>query len=140
LSAVRRASMCAPDAALDYPDTRGAPPARAALAVYLNRSRATAASADRILLCTGFAQGMRLVCETLRARGVRRIAVEDPGHAYESADVRASGLELVRVPVDDRGLCVNNLASMKVGAVYVTPAHQYPTGSVLSLPNDEQHC
>jgi GntR family transcriptional regulator/MocR family aminotransferase len=75
---------------------------------------------------------MRLVCEILKARGVRRIAVEDPGHAYESADVRASGLEMVSVPVDDNGVCLENLVRLKVGAVYVTPAHQYPNGSVLS--------
>lgn len=132
LSALRHTLATAPSAALDYSDARGAVPARAALSAYLNRSRATAARTDRILLCTGFAQGMRLVCETLRARGVRRIAVEDPGHAFESADVRASGLELVPIPVDGYGLCVEHLTNLKVGAVYVTPAHQYPTGAVLS--------
>jgi GntR family transcriptional regulator / MocR family aminotransferase len=75
---------------------------------------------------------MRLACEVLRAHGVRRIAVEEPGHAYESADVRGSGLELVPVPVDEDGICVDRLAKLKVEAVYVTPAHQYPTGAVLS--------
>jgi GntR family transcriptional regulator/MocR family aminotransferase len=132
LAAVRRALNAVPDVELDYPDPRGAVSARLALAAYLNRSRATAATAGRIVLCTGFAQGMRLVCETLKARGVRRIAVEDPGHAYESADVHASGLELVPVQVDDGGFCVERLARLRVGAVYITPAHQYPTGAVLS--------
>lgn len=135
LSAMRRAMHAAPETAFDYPDARGALPARLALAAYLNRSRATVTTMERILLCTGFAQGMRLVCQILKARGVRRIAVEDPGHAYESADVRASGLELVPVSVDDSGLCVERitrLKRLKVGAVCVTPAHQYPTGAVLS--------
>jgi GntR family transcriptional regulator / MocR family aminotransferase len=132
LSAMRRVMQAGLETALDYPDPRGALPARLALAAYLNRSRATAATAERMILCTGFAQGMRLVCEILKARGVRRIAVEDPGHAYESADVRASGLEMVSVPVDDNGVCLENLVRLKVGAVYVTPAHQYPAGSVLS--------
>ncbi|MGH7155464.1 MAG: PLP-dependent aminotransferase family protein [Acetobacteraceae bacterium] len=132
LSALRRALAAAPLTALDYPEARGAPSARVALAAYLNRSRATVATADRMLLCTGFAQGMRLACEALKARGVRRMAVEDPGHAYESADVRASGLEMVPVPVDDHGFRVERLASLDVGAAYVTPAHQYPTGAVLS--------
>lgn len=132
LSALRRALASAPSEALDYPDPRGAASARTALASYLNRSRATIARADRMLLCTGFAQAMRLVCDALRARGVRRIAVEDPGHAFESADVRASGLELVPVPVDEGGLRVDRLAKLKVGAVLVSPAHQYPTGAVLS--------
>jgi GntR family transcriptional regulator / MocR family aminotransferase len=132
MSAIRRVLATSADAALDYPEARGALPARVALASYLNRSRATSATADRILLCTGFAQGMRLVCETLRARGVRKIAVEDPGHAYESAEVQAAGLELVPIPVDASGLCIEGLIRLKVGAVYVTPAHQYPTGVVLS--------
>jgi GntR family transcriptional regulator / MocR family aminotransferase len=132
LSAIRRVMQAGFETALDYPDPHGALPARLALAAYLNRSRATAATAERMILSTGFAQGMRLVCEILKSRGVRRIAVEDPGHAYESADVRASGLEMVSVPVDDNGVCLENLVRLKVGAVYVTPAHQYPTGSVLS--------
>jgi GntR family transcriptional regulator/MocR family aminotransferase len=29
-------------------------------------------------------------------------------------------------------VCLENLVRLKVGAVYVTPAHQYPNGSVLS--------
>jgi GntR family transcriptional regulator/MocR family aminotransferase len=132
LSALRRVLATAPAADLDYPDPRGGASARIALASYLNRSRATAAHPDRILLCTGFAQGMRLLCETLRAGGVRRIAVEDPGHAFESADVRASGVEITGVPVDDRGICVERLTKFEAGAVLVTPAHQYPTGVVLA--------
>jgi hypothetical protein len=46
--------------------------------------------------------------------------------------VRASGLELVPVPVDDSGLSIEHLLRLKVGAVYVTPAHQFPTGTVLA--------
>ena len=34
--------------------------------------------------------------------------------------------------MDDDGLCVERLANLNLGAVYVTPAHQYPTGAVLS--------
>ncbi len=131
LHALRRA-LEADASALDYPDPRGAEQTRAALAAYLNRSRATVAAADRIVLCTGFAQAARLVGEVLRARGVRRIAVENPGHAEQCSDLRATGLELVPVPIDDRGLRTERLLDVDVGAVLVTPAHQYPNGVVLS--------
>lgn len=114
-----------------YPHPRGHAAARIALAAYLNRSRATAAHPDSVLLCAGFAQGARLVAEALVARGVRRIAVEDPGHAEQFADMRAAGLELVPVPVDHGGMCVSELDAFGVGAVLVTPAHQFPTGAVL---------
>jgi GntR family transcriptional regulator/MocR family aminotransferase len=131
MRAVRRAWAGGSAAALDYPDPQGVEPARAALTSYLNRSRATVADPGRVVLCTGFAQAARLVCEVLRARGVRRVAVEDPGHAEQCADLRAAGVELVPLPVDDGGLRVDRLHALDVGAVLVTPAHQYPTGAVL---------
>jgi GntR family transcriptional regulator/MocR family aminotransferase len=43
--------------------------------------------------------------------------------------IRTLGFELVPQPVDGRGLVVAGLAA---DAVLVTPAHQFPTGSVLS--------
>jgi GntR family transcriptional regulator/MocR family aminotransferase len=132
LSAMRRVLRSAPPSLLGYPNPAGAPDVRAAIAEFLNRSRGTQGSATDIILCTGFAQGMRLAGEILRARGVRRIAVENPGQAFESTEVRATGLELVPVPVDEYGMCVERLKRLRVSAVYVTPTHQYPTGAVLS--------
>jgi GntR family transcriptional regulator / MocR family aminotransferase len=68
----------------------------------------------------------------LRARGARRIAVEDPGHATVRRIVAASGLEVVPVDVDEGGLVVEQLAAADPGAVLVTPAHQFPTTAVLA--------
>jgi GntR family transcriptional regulator/MocR family aminotransferase len=34
---------------------------------------------DRIVVCSGFAQGLALLCEVLTARGARTIAVEAYG-------------------------------------------------------------
>ena len=132
LSSLRRVLGTATDDALGYPDPLGAVRARAALATYLNRTRGTVAHQDRIVLCTGYAQGLRLVCDALRGRGVRRVAVEDPGHGGQRADVQAMGLRVEPVPVDGGGLCVERLHGLDVGAVLVTPAHQFPTGVVLA--------
>ena len=117
---------------LGYPDPHGALRARTALAAYVNRTRGTVAHADRMVLCSGYAQGLRLVCEVLRSRGVRRVAVEDPGHGGQRADIQAMGLGIRPVPVDSGGLCVDRLRGLDVGAVLVTPAHQFPTGVVLA--------
>src|SRR4030095_15558171 len=106
-----------PAAALAYPDPRGTAAARGALATYLNRARATVAREDRVVFCNGSAQGIGLLCRVLRERGVRRIAVEDPGYADQCTNIRACGLETPRVPVDDRGLCVDRLERFDVGAV-----------------------
>jgi GntR family transcriptional regulator/MocR family aminotransferase len=127
------AEVCrsAANAAFDYGDPRGAEVLRTVLASYLGRVRGAAADADRIVVCTGFSQGLNLALATLAGRGVARVAFEDPGYD-ETGRIAAdlAGMSVARVPVDEQGLRVDELAG--AGAVVVTPAHQWPTGVVLS--------
>jgi GntR family transcriptional regulator/MocR family aminotransferase len=132
LSSLRRALAAAPHQALAYPDPAGAEAMRTSLSRYLNRTRGTLARTDRIVLCTGFAQGLRLVCQVLRDRGVTAVAVENPGHSGQRADIESMGLRARAVGVDDDGMRVDRLTRLNVGAVLLTPAHQFPTGVVLS--------
>ena len=132
LAALRRALAAAPSGALGYPDPSGPEPLRTALAAYLNRARGTLARPEHIVTCTGFTQGLRLVCQVLRERGAARIAVEDPSHAEQRAIIAAAGLRPVSIAVDEGGLRVDRLARISVAAVLVTPAHQFPTGAVLA--------
>jgi GntR family transcriptional regulator/MocR family aminotransferase len=132
LVSLRRALAAAPVGALGYADPRGAEPAREAVAAYLDRARGTVAAAEHLVLCTGFTQGLRLVCRVLRERGATRVAVEDPSHAEQRAIVTGAGLRALPVPVDVDGLRVDRLAALDADAVLVAPAHQFPTGAVLS--------
>ena len=117
---------------LDYGDARGHPDALDAVAAHLRRARAAAAHPDRLLLGTGFAQCVALAIDVLAARGVRTLAVEDPGDRSVDEVARRAGLDLLAIPVDVDGIDVERLAASGAGAVLVTPAHQSPTGSVLS--------
>ncbi len=58
-----------------------------------------------------------------------RVAVEDPSHTTQHERIHAFGFEVVAQPVDDHGMVV---AGLGADAVLVTPAHQFPLGSVLS--------
>ncbi len=117
---------------LDYPHPAGIPTAREAVAEYLDRSRATVTRGHDILLCSGFAQGIRIMTDVLRAKGITRLGVEDPGYLIRSGILTGSGTEIVPIPLDADGLRVDLLARANVDAVLVTPAHHYPTGVSLS--------
>ena len=132
LRAMETAMLELPDADLGYGDPRGHPRLRQALASYLGRTRAVAAPVDQIVVTSGYAQGIRLVAEALVGHGHRAIGVEDPGSAGVAASLRFGGLETVPVPVDGDGLQVDVLSATGLGAVAVTPAHQFPTGAVLA--------
>lgn len=132
LMSMRRVLTSTPSTAFGYPDPRGVTQLRQALSAYLNRVRGTVAHTGRVVLCTGFAQGLRLVSQALREREVTRVVIEDPSHALHRATMQALGLKLTPVPVDQGGLQVERLRTLDAGAVLVTPAHQYPTGAVLA--------
>jgi GntR family transcriptional regulator/MocR family aminotransferase len=133
LRSVRRVLTDAPNDRLVYLDSRGAPELREALADYLNRVRGTCADAERVVICNGFAQAFVLVAQALRARGRTRIAVEDPSQEDDFRRVAGMlGLTIIPVPVDEEGIRVEALERADADIVVVTPAHQFPTGAVLS--------
>ncbi len=132
LRSLRTAWRQAPLDAVDYPDPRGVPVLRETLAEYLGRVRGAAAEPEQLIVCTGFAQGLSLIARWLAGRGVVRVALEDPGWHTHRLIVEQAGLEVVPIPVDGEGLRVDLLARSDAAAVVVTPAHQFPTGGVLS--------
>jgi GntR family transcriptional regulator / MocR family aminotransferase len=136
--AVRQACTEIASADLGYGDPHGSAALREVLAAYLRRVRAAHAVPGQLTISTGFAQGINLVLRALsRVRGLSCVAFEDPGYGSAQADetVRAvltMGLRVAYVPVDTEGLVVDVLATSGAQAVVVTPAHQSPTGVVLS--------
>src|SRR5271155_1678753 len=107
LRSLRAALRRSPHAALGYGDPRGVPELREALCNYLGRVRGMDADPDHPLMVTGFMQAFTLVCRALRARGVERVALEDPGWHMHRLIVENAGLQVVPVPVDDHGLRVD---------------------------------
>ena len=136
LRALREALADAPNSVFGYLTGSGVPQLRAALADYLNRVRGTVTQPEHIVICTGYAQGMTLLISVLAAAGAKRIALEDPSSGDDALPAaRAAGLEVVGVPVDEYGIRIDKLRESNADAVILTPAHQWPTGSVLSAGN-----
>lgn len=143
LRALRETLREAPDRTFGYPDPRGAPELRRALADHLRRVRGAVADAEAIVVCAGAAQAFALLAGALAsARAPERvlIAVEDPGLPVHREVLSEHGAELVALPVDERGARIELLAELdrrhgeggRVRAALVTPAHQSPTGVALS--------
>jgi GntR family transcriptional regulator/MocR family aminotransferase len=119
---------------LGYGDPRGSEWLRAELAGWLARTRGLRAEPDDIIIVTGVAQALALLAQGLRRHGGANggIAVEDPGSRGSRDELAYWGLHPVPIPVDSRGLIVDQLAGTGVRAVLLTPAHQFPTGVVLA--------
>jgi GntR family transcriptional regulator/MocR family aminotransferase len=119
-----------PDPEFTYPNVLGAPDLRRALAAYLGRVRGVATDPTRMVICSGFTQGLVMVCRALRRSGAKRVAVEDPCFAHHRVAISMTGVEPVPISADPVGLDPTALPS-DVAAVLVAPAHSYPSGGTL---------
>jgi GntR family transcriptional regulator/MocR family aminotransferase len=131
-SALTRTLRELPDGRLTYTEPRGLRELRHAIAEYVRRARAVVADGDDVVVFCGLSHGLTALWHAVRENGARRVAVEDPGWRWQTRTVEHARLEAVPVRVDDEGLVVAELARARVDAVVLTPAHQYPTGVVLS--------
>jgi GntR family transcriptional regulator / MocR family aminotransferase len=132
IAALARVLRDTPDERLGLPDPAGTLELRAALSSYLGRVRGVQAAAEQLVITNGTRNSLGLVWRALAAEGLRRVAIEDPGWSGVAETALDAGLHPVPVPVDEAGLRIDELSTRAVEAVAVAPAHQYPTGAVLS--------
>ena len=130
--ATRVAMQTIPDADLGYIDPRGLAVVREALADYLGRVRGVCTDAEHVIICNGFAHGLTLVGQALHAAGHDHVAIEDPGHAGLRDALLTVGLRDRAIEVDGSGMVISALRRSRARIAVVTPAHQFPTGAVMS--------
>ncbi|WP_405145853.1 PLP-dependent aminotransferase family protein [Sphaerisporangium sp. NBC_01403] len=117
--------------AAGYDQPGGHPGLREAIARYVGVSRSVRAGPDDVLVTQGAQQALDLVGRVLIEPG-ECVAVEEPGYPPARLLFRSLGARVVPVPVDDEGLDVSALPAA-ARLVYVTPSHQFPLGTPMSL-------
>ena len=116
---------------LDYGDPSGDAGLREAIAGHVRRSRGVVCTASQVIVVNGSQQAIDLIGRVLVDPG-DAIALEDPHYQGMRAILLACGARLVPVPVDDQGLDPAKLPDA-ARALFLTPSHQFPTGSVLPI-------
>ncbi|SDM08932.1 GntR family transcriptional regulator / MocR family aminotransferase [Nonomuraea maritima] len=130
-ASTRRALAAAPNDAFGPGDPQGRIELRTALVDYLARVRGVRAVQERIVICAGFADALRLLFGGGVLRGTP--AVEAYGLAFHRALLAADGVRTVPLGLDDRGTRTEDLAGQRgVRSVLLTPAHQFPIGGPLT--------
>lgn len=119
---------------LTYGDACGYWPLRQAIAEYLGAARGVRCTADQVLITAGSQHALDLVAQVLLDPG-DPVWIEDPGYRGARAAFLGVGARLLPIPVDAEGLCVDIGAAQQPAArlIYVTPSHQYPTGTTMSI-------
>ncbi|MDO5141660.1 MAG: PLP-dependent aminotransferase family protein [Eubacteriales bacterium] len=107
----------------------GAAALRTQIAQYLRDFRGIHVTPDHILIGAGSEYLIHLVIQLL---GRDRVyALEDPGYRKLYQIFRANGAAVRPLPLDRQGLRADALAASEATAVYLTPSHHFPLGTVM---------
>lgn len=119
---------------LGFTDVCGYPPLRESIAQYAMTARGVRCTAAQVIVVNGAQHGVDLMARLLLDPG-DTAWVEEPGYRPVRAAFRAAGAELIRVPVDEQGLNVQEGERLAPHArmAFVTPSYQAPLGVTLSL-------
>jgi GntR family transcriptional regulator/MocR family aminotransferase len=115
-------------------DRAGYVPLRCAIANYLSTARGVQCSPQQVIVVTGTQQALDIATRLLLRKG-DAAWIEDPGYFGAVWALRRAGAKIVPVPVDEDGIDVQRgrQAAPRAKLAYVTPAHQFPLGSTMSL-------
>lgn len=118
-----------------YGDPQGEYALRSVLADYLRSSRGVVCSPEQIVIGSGISYSIGLLTKLLA--GVRHVGIEEPGFVTVRERFRLNGFRVIPIPVHDKGLSLEQLEAGAAEIVYVTPSHQFPTGSVMPYAERE---
>lgn len=132
--------------ALEYGGTFGPLPLRDALAERSTRIEGIPVTRDNIIIASGSAHAIGLVCETLLDPG-DIVMVESPNFPGSMRTIRSFGASQVAVPMDDQGMRVDLLSDelekleqqgKRAKFIYCIPTHQNPAGCTLQLERRQE--
>ena len=117
-----------------YDDAAGYRPLREAIAAYVATARGVRCTVDQVIVTSGSQQALDFCARILLDPG-DAAWIEDPGYLGARAALVSAGARLVPVAVDGQGLDVAAGVEREPDArlAIVTPSHQFPLGSTLSL-------
>lgn len=132
--------------ALEYGGTFGPGPLREAIAERSSRIEGIPLTPDNVIVASGSAHAIGMVCETLLDLG-DVVLVESPNFPGSMRTIRSFGAEQIAVPMDEQGMrCdvleveLQKLADQGKRAkfIYCIPTHQNPAGCTLQLDRREK--
>jgi GntR family transcriptional regulator/MocR family aminotransferase len=126
---------------LTYDNGGGYLPLREAIAEYLRVARSVNCSASQIIITTGIHQSIDLAAKLLGEHG-DQAWVEEPCYWGTRSICHSLGIEPVPIPVDAEGMQMQQTDLAPAAApprfIFVTPSHQYPLGTIMSLSRRRQ--
>lgn len=129
---LHKAALDIPTESYGYTSPQGIPELRFEIASWLYRSRGISVNINDIFITSGATHALHLIAELICPDN-KGIIMEDPCHTGMLRTFINKGCPIIPIPVDEFGMKTECLRSFdNIGALYVTPSHQFPLGGIMS--------
>lgn len=115
-----------------YGHPQGEKELREQIVHYLFQSRGVAADRSQVIIGPGVQSLLIILCSLLRDKH-DSIAFEDPGFKNGRRIFLDHGFQIVPVEMGKDGIEIDTLSERDTNLVYLSPSHQFPTGSIMSI-------
>lgn len=114
-------------------DVQGELELREEIAKYVYQSRGVYCKSDEIVIGAGTQQIIVLLCVLFKKLGKTRISFENPGFILSQNIFRDYAYKTYSIDIQDNGIDMDVLRRQHPDIVYISPSHQFPTGTVMPI-------
>ena len=104
---------------------------RHSIAQYLRQSRGVDCHAEDIILSAGTEYLFYILFQLFRGR--KLFGIENPGYEKLPLLFSRNNVNYVSIDVDENGMPLKGVRDSKADIICITPAHQFPTGSIMPI-------
>jgi len=115
-----------------YHDGAGEIELRQEIVKYLSNSRGVHCESRQIIICSGFSDSMTLLAKLVKSK-YDYFGIEHPGYHVARRVFEEYGYNIEKISVKENGISFTQLQQSKAQIIYITPSHQYPTGTIIPI-------
>lgn len=104
---------------------------RGAVADYLHGSRGVVCRSSNVVIGAGIGYLLQLIAVMFQED--KRIAFEEPGYVRAKNILSSNGFRISHIKMNGSGIDMEQLERETVDLCYITPSHQFPLGTVMSI-------
>ncbi|MGM0749411.1 MAG: PLP-dependent aminotransferase family protein [Bacillota bacterium] len=104
---------------------------RTLIAEYLYQSRGVNCLPEQVIIGAGNPVLLQILCQVFEPN--ISIGYEDPGYPRARKIFEANRMNIVPIPVDNEGICIQKIQKQQPNLVYVTPSHQFTLGTIMTI-------
>lgn len=117
---------------LTYGHHQGEYELRCQIAKYVHQSRGVICTPEQIIIGSGTQSLLNILCGIIKNKYIN-IGFEDPGFNQARHIFKDHNFNIIPISMEDDGINLDLLNKSDAEIVYISPSHQFPLGSVMTI-------